>query len=77
MEIHKIKEKRCREITTIFRILYLWKGYTEDFSYICKVLFLKLSCEYTVLNTIFDIFICLKNFIILKYINSNSQSQPY
>lgn len=47
------------------------KRYTEDCNYIYNVLFLKLSCEYLVLNIIFDIFMSLRNFIILKYINSN------
>lgn len=46
------------------------KRYTEDFNYIYNVLLLKLSCEYLVSNIMFDI-LSLRNFIILKYINSN------
>lgn len=42
------------------------RRYSEGFIYICNVLFLKLSTEYMALNRIFDIFICLKIFMILN-----------
>ena len=55
------------------RFCYL---YAEGFIYICNVLFLKLSWEYMVLNIIFDIFICLRIFIILNIWIQTSIASP-
>lgn len=75
MDTHKIKEEIYREIIAIPRVLLLLGGSTQRASSM-SVLFFKLSCWYMALN-IFDILICLINFITLKHINSNFQRQPY